>query len=72
MKSLFRIIGLLGLFGGLGSALYYLFLFDTTVEYGVGKYVHNFGLVSQQQNMIIVSIFIIAMGIVSLHYGTKK
>ncbi len=59
MKSLFRMLGLALLLGGIFYAIHYFFYFDTTVAVGSifgTERVNNIGLISQRESGIIFSI----------------
>lgn len=74
VKSIFRVIGLVFLVGGIAAAFNYSFNFETSVavtKFGIKGLdrVHNLALASQQQNGIILSIGAAIIGCFLIYLG---
>ncbi|MBT9161200.1 MAG: hypothetical protein DDT26_02504 [Dehalococcoidia bacterium] len=74
MKSLFRMVGLALLLGGIATASYYFFYFDVSVSapggglFGIDR-INNMGLMAQRQNGIIFSFGAALLGGVLIFLG---
>ena len=74
MKSIFRMLGLALVMGGVAALCYYFFYFDTSVSVPGGELiglsrVHNIGLMSQRQDGMLFSVATAIFGGLLIYLG---
>lgn len=71
MKSIFRMLGLILLLGGIANVIYYYAFFETTIviDFDGGTRVHNIGLMNIRTDSMIFYAFIVIVGAVLIFLG---